>query len=304
MQKSIKSLLIFGLLAAALGACSLPGNQPAPTATALIPTVPTDTPEPSPTATEVVEYYASVNGFGIRQSSFDASLLQFQTALQTYPDLLPADKTAEAVVLESLIQRALLVIAARQAGFTADQESINRHVADMVEQAGGEDAFRTWLTENGYTAETFLDEIPLEIEAAWQRDQIAATVPTTMEQIRARQIFFFDGYLASRAYNQLEAGIAFETILENNSPNDPGYIDWFPRGYLIYPELEESIFNLQPGQYSPVIETPAGYHIVYVLERDPQHELSPEVRLYLQQKAVAQWLETQMAQSQVEIYTP
>jgi parvulin-like peptidyl-prolyl isomerase len=304
MKKTIETLIIFSLITAALGACSLSGDQPTPTATEIGPIIPANTPEPSPTPTEAVAYYAAVNGFGIRQSSFDASLLQFQTAVQSYPDLLPADKTAQEIVLESLVQRALLAMAARAAGFTADQQSIEIRVAEMVQQAGGEDAFRTWLAENGYTAETFLDEIPLEIEAAWQRDQIAAAVPATMEQIRARQIFFFDGYLASRAYNQLQAGIAFETILGNNSPNDPGYIDWFPRGYLIYPELEETIFSLQPGQYSPVIETPAGYHIVYVLERDPQHELSPEVRLYLQQQAVEQWLDAQIAQSQVEIYTP
>jgi parvulin-like peptidyl-prolyl isomerase len=259
---------------------------------------------PTPTPTEAVDYYASVNGFGIRQSSFDANLIQFQTALQTYPELLSDGQTAEEVVLESLVQRALLVIAAREAGFSADQQTVEIRVAELVEAAGGEDAFRAWLSTNGYTVETFLDELPLEIEAAWQRDQIAATVPETMEQIRARQIFFTDGYLASRAYNQLQAGIAFETILENNSPDDPGYIDWFPRGYLLYPEIEETIFNLQPGQYSPVIETPAGYHIVYVIDRDPQHELSPEIRLFFQQQAVAQWLEEKLAQSQVEIYAP
>jgi parvulin-like peptidyl-prolyl isomerase len=293
------------LLTIALTACTSTPEATAPTTETLItPIAASATPGPSSTPTEVVNYYASVNGFGIRQSSFDASLLQFKTALQTYPDLLPDGQTAEEVVLESLVQRALLAMAAQEAGFTADQQIIEAHVAELVAQAGGEDAFRAWLAANGYTAETFLYELPLEIEAAWQRDQIAASVPTTMEQIRAQQIFFVDGYLASRAYNQLEAGIAFETIQENNSPNDPGYIDWFPRGYLVFPELEDTIFSLQPGQYSPVIETPAGYHIVYILERDPNHELSPEVRLYLQQQAVEQWLAQQMAQSQVEIYAP
>ena len=292
------------ILTAALTGCTL-SPDPAPVApSATIPFIPSSTPEPSAMPTEVVDYVAMVNGFGIRQSSFDASLLQFQSALIDYPDLLPDGQTAEEVVLESLVQRALLVMAAREAGFTADTQTVETRLAEMVVEAGGVDTFNTWLTENGYSVDSFLHELSLEIEAGWQRDQIANTVPIVAEQLRARQIFIVDGYQASRAYNQLEAGIAFETILNNYSPNDPGYIDWFPRGYLVYPELEEIIFNLQPGQFSPVIETPAGYHIIYLIERDPQHPLSSEVRLTLQQQAVQAWLSDQQAQSQVEIYTP
>lgn len=304
MNRNPVTILLILFFTAALAACTLPPQAVPATATATVPITPSDTPPPTPTPTETVAYYASVNGFGIRQSSFDASLAQFQAALQTHPELLPDGKTAEAVVLEALVQRALLALAAREAGFSTDQDMVETRLVELVNQAGGEEAFRSWLSTNGYTVETFLHELPLEIEAAWQRDQIAAAVPTSMEQIRARQIFFVDGFQATRAFNQLEAGIAFETIAQNNSPNDPGYIDWFPRGYLIYPELEETIFSLQPGQYSPVLETPAGYHIVYVLDRDPNHPLSPEVRLFLQQQVVEQWLAEQQAQSQVEIYAP
>jgi hypothetical protein len=303
MNQRTRITLIIIFATAMLAACSLP-SQAVPTPTATFPFIPSATPGPTITPTEVIDYVASVNGFGIRQSSFDASLVQFQAALETYPELLPADRTAEEIVLESLVQRALLALAARTAGFSADDQMVIGRLSELVEQAGGQEAFNAWLSANGYTEETFRHELPLEIEAAWQRDQIAATVPETMEQIRARQIFFVDMYLATRAFNQLEAGIAFETIAQNNSPDDPGYIDWFPRGYLVYPELEETIFNLQPGQHSPVIETPAGYHIVYVLERDPQHRLSAEIRLFLQQQAVEQWLAQQQAQSQVEIYNP
>jgi parvulin-like peptidyl-prolyl isomerase len=252
----------------------------------------------------VINYIASVNGIGIRQTSFDASLVQFQAALKLYPELLPADQTVEEVVLESLIQRALLSQAAQENGFTADAQMVVTRLSELIDKAGGQEALTAWLDENGYSEEAFLDDLPLEIEAAWQRDKIAETVPEAMEQIRARQIFFTDGYQATRAYNQLEAGVPFETVAENNSPNDPGYIDWFPRGYLIYPEVETIVFDLQPGQYTSVIETDAGYHIIYVLERDPQHPLSSEVRLTLQQQAVQQWLAEQQAQSQVEIYTP
>jgi parvulin-like peptidyl-prolyl isomerase len=303
-QKNLLITISILLLAAALGGCSLTSENSATTPTATFPFVPSATPGPSVTPTEAIVYTASVNGVGIRQTSFDASMVQYQAALKLYPELLPADQTAEDIVLESLVQRALLSQAAQEAGFTADAQTVRSRLSELIEQAGGQEAFNAWLETNGYPEDTFLAELPLEIEAAWQRDQIANTIPEAMEQIRARQIFFTDGYQASRAYNQLEAGIPFETVAENNSPNDPGYIDWFPRGYLIYPEIETIVFDLQPGQFSPVIETDAGYHIIYIIERDPQHALSAEARLALQQQAVQQWLAEQQSQSQVEIYTP
>lgn len=303
-QKNLIITISIIFLAVVLGGCSLTQGASAPTPTVTYPFIPTDTSGPTLTPTEAINYAARVNGIGIRQTSFDASLVQFQAALEIYPELLPANQTAEEVVLEALIQRDLLSQAAREAGFTAEAQTVHERLSELLDQTGGEEAFTTWLVDNGYTEDSFLHEIPLEIEAAWQRDQIANAVPETMEQIRARQIFFTDGYQASRAFNQLEAGISFETVAENNSPNDPGYIDWFPRGYLIYPEVEAIVFELQPNQFSPVIETAAGYHIIYILDRDPQRPLSAEVRLAFQQQAVQAWLDEQREQSQIEIYAP
>ena len=33
--------------------------------------------------------------------------------------------------------------------------------------------------------------------------------------------------------------------------------------------IEEAAFALQPGQFSQVIETEIGYHILYLVDRDP-----------------------------------
>jgi hypothetical protein len=50
-----------------------------------------------------------------------------------------------------------------------------------------------------------------------------------------------------------------------------------------------------------VIESPAGFHILQVLERDPQHPLSPDARLVLGTQAVSEWLASRRTQSQIEI---
>jgi len=288
--------------------CSL--NTQASTPTVDVPTVTvaptvTHTPAPSLTPTEQINYAAMVNGAGILQSGFDASLMQLQQAIAEYPDLFADELRApQEIVLDALIDRTLLAQAARASGFSADPSLVAERLSQLTIQVGGEEALTGWLERNGYTQETFLLELPLEIEAAWQRDQIAAGVPERMEQIRARQILFYDPFQAARAYDQLQAGISFNSILENNDPDDLGYLDWFPRGVLLLPEFEEIFFSLTPGQYSQVIETEIGYHILYVIEKDPAHLLSSEIRLILEEQAVADWLAQQRAQADIQILLP
>ena len=223
------SLLVILL---ALSACGpTPVNDPGgetPAVETPTATTPAEPAEPKPTPTEVITYVATVNGEGIRQTSFEASLLQLEIALEKYPDLVGPDETPEEVVIEELIKRTLLAQAAREAGFTADLQMTVEKMATLIDQAGGNDAFEVWLTDNGYTLESFSYEVPLEMEAAWQRDQIAASVPDQVEQVRAQQILFYDPFQASRAIKQLNAGIAFENVAQSNDPNNLGYLDWFP----------------------------------------------------------------------------
>ena len=121
--------------------------------------------------------------------------------------------------------------------------------------------------------------------------------------MQARQILFYDPFLASRAYDQLQAGFAFETIAANNDPDNLGYLDWFPLDVLLFPELEEAAFSLQPGQHSEVIETEAGYHILYVIDKGI-HPLSNEIRLILEERAVNTWLEEQLSQANIVLLVP
>jgi parvulin-like peptidyl-prolyl isomerase len=301
-----KSLIFVILLALTLASCgpvpeSDPPSKPPPTNPPAAVTQKPATPEPTPT--EVVAYVALVNGEGIRKTSYDASLQQLEVALEKFPGLVGADQTPGEVVIEELINRTLLAQAARAAGFTADLQMTVDQMAKIIEQAGGNEAFEVWLEENGYTLESYSFEVPLELEAAWQRDQIAASVLAEIEQVHAQQILFYDPFQAERAMKQLNAGFAFETIAQNNDPDNLGYLGWFPRGVLLFPELEEILFSLQPGQFSEVIQTDAGYHILYVIEKGV-HPLSTESRLILEEQAVADWLTDQRTSASIQVNLP
>ncbi|MBN1668529.1 MAG: peptidylprolyl isomerase [Anaerolineales bacterium] len=293
-------LLLLGLL---VSGCQS-DVQPESTASAGDPTsmiTPADPAEsetiPAPTTTAITNepLAALVNGKAITLAEYQSELQRFQAAAPD-PELYP-----ESVVLEELIDQVLLAQGADQAGFQVDAALVEAR----LEQLGLTTAeLETWMADNFYNAESLRQALQRAIAAAWMREQISVQVPGTSEQIHARQILLYNADEADAVYNQLQAGTDFVTLVEEYEPVTKGELGWFPRGYLTVPELDAVIFDLQPGEYSPVITTVLGYHIVQVIEKDPQRALAPEARQILQQKAVQDWLVERREQSEIERFVP
>ncbi len=103
---------------------------------------------------------------------------------------------------------------------------------------------------------------------------------------------------------QLQGGTPFEIIVVNNDPQRLGSLGWFPRGYLFQVEVEEAAFALQAGEFSEIVESEFGFHLIEVIDRDPERELSPQARLQLQMKALEDWLAQELQQSDIEVFLP
>jgi parvulin-like peptidyl-prolyl isomerase len=292
MRKNIGFLLLSGLLAA----CSLGGSPAAATAVGTAP--PPEQVTPTPPA-----LVAFVNQEGISAQSYQANLALFQAA-QAQTGTLLATEDAAQTVIDNLVDRLLLAQGARSSGFTVDETALGERLAALVQEAGGQDAFDAWLVEQGLSAELFREELRLEMEAAHMVAQISAQVPTTAEQVEARQILLPDSFSAERLLGQLEGGTPFETVVQNNDPQRLGTLGWFPRGYLLQPEVEEAAFALQPGEHSQVVQSALGFHLIEVIAREQNRPLSPQALMALQTKAVQDWLAQQRAQSTIEIRLP
>jgi parvulin-like peptidyl-prolyl isomerase len=283
-----------------ISACS--GNNQGPVATTLPNEIATSTIEIP--ATEISnEPIALVNGEAISESSYKFSLNLYEAALIENGTFL-AIEGIERVVIEDLIARTLLAQAARAAGFAATEEILAERLQSSIDAAGGEAAYEAWLAEFGLKASDFELELALEIEAAWMRNELAIAVPTHTEQIEARQILLTELFQAERLLGQLEGGTPFETVAINNDPQGLGYLGWFPRGYLLQSEVEEAAFALQPGEYSLVVESEIGFHLIEILNRDANRELSPNARLELQRQALIEWIAEQRQQSDVQVLLP
>lgn len=296
--------LLISALILLLAACSRV-NSPTPAQTeaattlldaetalpSLTPAPPTPTPEPAA---------ALVNGEAIRLVDYEAELARYQDA---HPDT-ALDDAARQLVLDSLVDTLLLAQEARSQGFELGESELQARLDDLIGKSGGEETFQNWLETNHFDDQSFRRALALNAQAAWMRDQIAASVPGTAEQVRARQIFLYNAEDAKNVLDRLNAGTDFVTLATEVDPVAAGELGWFPRGYLLEPDIEAAAFALQPGEYSELIETRLGFHIIQVIDRQADRPLDPDARSSLQQKAVQDWLVERRAQSAVEVIQP
>lgn len=243
-----------------------------------------------------------MNGEGITQAEYEAELARFQSAQAALGKNVSPEEAGRQV-LDDLVDQVLLAQGATAAGFSLDEAALQSRVDRLVVEVGGPDKLSAWEAAHGYSDESFRVALHRQVMAAWMRDKIIAEVPETADQVHVRQILLDNSATAQQVLVQLQNGADFNTLAGLYDPVTQGELDWFPRGYLLQQEIENAAFTLQPGQFSDVIQTSGGYHILKVLERDPAHPLSPDARLTLQEQALANWLQEQRAASTI-VLTP
>lgn len=290
---SKKFIWIFLTLLTALGlsACaslSTPEIVSTPTAT-LIPEPPTATPEP---------LALTVNGEGITLVEFNAELARY-TAAQTALGKTVDSAAATSAVIEDYVAQMLLAQAAHTNGFTLDDAALQARIDSLAAQVGGAEGLSAWEQSHGYSEQAFRSALRRAAESAWMRDKIISTVPSTAEQVHVQQILLYNQDTAQNFLTQLKGGADFNELAFKADPLTRGDLGWVPRGYLLNSQIEEAAFNLNVDEFSDVIATDVGFHIVRILARDPNRPLSPDALLSLQEMALKKWVEEQRAQANV-----
>ena len=250
---------------------------------------PTATPEPMA---------LTVNGEGVRLVEFDEEVARYMTAQQALEKTV-SSADATSAVIEDLVVQLLLAQAARADGFMLDEAALQVRIESLAAQSGGADALSKWQSDHGYTEQTFRSALKRAAEAAWMRDKIVMVVPSTAEQVHIQQILLYNEGTAQSFLTQLNGGADFDELALEADPLTRGDLGWVPRGYLLNEKFEEAAFGLTVGEHSDVIATDVGFHIIRILERDPQRPLSPDAYLALQELALKKWIEEQRQQAAI-----
>jgi len=304
---TLKALIIIVGVALIATGCGSSGSEtatPHDLPTAAINPIESPTPSAFPTPTPIpIPVAAIVNGEVIPLSYFEHEVQRYKASFSE-GETLPSDAEISEHVLNTLIEQQLLSQVARASGYTFTDQMLEEKIANLLAELGSGSALTSWMQANFYDDSEFRMALRLGSEAAWQRDQIAASVPDAVEQVRARQIFSRTAEEAQYALASLNSGVSFDELAWRYSPETGGELGWFPRGYLLFPAIEEVAFSLPVGLHSEIIQTEIGYHIIEVMEHVDSYPLTTDAKLSLQAKALADWLQAERAKAQIEIPMP
>lgn len=154
-------------------------------------------------------------------------------------------------------------------------------------------AYQALLAEIGMSDADYREQVRAGLLRNRVYDALGADVPTSEEQVHARHILVGDEAKAREILDKLNAGAKWEDLVSESTDtatkDKGGDLGWFGRGVMT-PAFEEAAFSLQPGQRSGVVQSPFGYHVIEVLERDPNRTIDEARLRQLKDQAYQAWL--------------
>ena len=266
---------------------------------------------PTPTSTPEPPLAARVNGQAIYLADYERELGRYEASLvaQGIDPGSPEGRENLAQqrdwILNVMIEQVLTEQVAAEEGVFLSDDEVDAYMQDMIAENGGEEAFTAKLAEWGETKEDAWREVRAQLIGMQMTQRIIEGMPTTVEHIHARHILVDTFEEAERILAQLQASADFATLAraysqDTSTRDNGGDLGFFPRGILVAPEVENAAFDLQPGQFSGVVPSVLGYHIVQVVERDPARPVIQENLRLLQDQAVQEWIEGLWYQAAVE----
>lgn len=131
------------------------------------------------------------------------------------------------------------------------------------------------------------------------REVLSAEVGQGAPQVHAAHILVTTQQAADDARARIEAGEDFGDVARELS-TDPGTapnggdLGWFTREEMV-PAFADAAFSLPVGEVSQPVASEFGWHLIRVIESDPDHPLTNAQITRLQDAAVNAWLEQERA---------
>ncbi len=111
-----------------------------------------------------------------------------------------------------------------------------------------------------------------------------------------------------KAYQELEKGISFKEVVSSYSQGETaqngGELGWFKKKYLST-NISEKAYSMQPGNFSEIIKSPLGSHIIY-LEEIREEAGVKEVKLkqiFTPEGSFLDWLNNEKGKISIKVFS-
>jgi parvulin-like peptidyl-prolyl isomerase len=234
-----------------------------------------------------------VNGEVVSRAEFERVLSRESQAMEGNAPRTPEQvEPFKQALLETLIERALLLQAARAANVAITSEEVDRRVLalsseypagtfdEALTRSGTSRAALMRSTREQLTIEKLLSQ-EVHSRVAVSEEQIRryyeehAAEFTEPEQVHAQQIVVKGLDEAKRVQQQLWQGKKFNELAMRYSLSPDarvgGDLGFFARGTMP-PAFDEVVFKLNVGGTSEVVSTEYGFHLFRVIEKKPSRK--------------------------------
>ncbi|HRR32675.1 MAG TPA: peptidylprolyl isomerase [Kiritimatiellia bacterium] len=206
---------------------------------------------------------------------------------------------------EQAIGTKLLMDEAARLDFPVSDADLDEQVAKIIDQVGGEEAFRRALQQQNTTEAAFREQLKRGRRVDKLIEKTVADVPDPTEaeieayfnahkeefaqgeRVLAQHILIAPDGDTQTSKDEAKAKIAAirERVLSGKSfadeaaahsmcpsGKDGGSLGWFSRGMMV-PEFDAAAFSMKVGDVSDIIETQFGYHLIYKSDHEPAGEV-------------------------------
>lgn len=180
-------------------------------------------------------------------------------------------------------------------------------VTEVATTAATTETAETAATETASATVTATEAITAEIGAGEDvtgTTAITLTSPLTETAVPETRTEAEALALALELRERILAGEDFATLAaefsdDTGSAVNGGDLGWFGRGAMVAP-FEEAAFTLEPGQVSEPVRSDFGYHLIEVLEKDPNRPKDEATLNQERLQAYDTWLSEQIAATPIE----
>ena len=287
---------------------------------------------------EADAYVGTVNGQRLSRDAYDRDL---EMRKKQYSTRMSVDfnsdqgkqmlQTLKGDVLEQLISRNLMLVAAKEKHIMASPEEIETKMKSIRTNFPDPATYAKTLKDNGITEDALHDNVSEGTKLEKLRNSLTKDATVSAEEVRtfydrntpqykvaeevtASHILLKTEKEAKDVYSKIKAGGDFSALAKQFS-QDPGSkerggeLGSFAHGRMV-PEFDKAAFALVPGAVSPPVKTQFGFHVIKaVAKTTPRTKPFDEVKgtildQLLKEKrddAFRKWTEKQRAAAKVEI---